>query len=378
MVSFSLQEEQATCFVVATWMGVRAMQEDVLKRARERQLFLKLISFMVCIENIPIKRMPNLIYHNLRMMSLSQLKLSCAACTLWQSHLRACGSDLYLTPWAVTSSPQSLTSSWRTPRAEAQGPPSAWWEPTRGTAQVLLAALLSQETASASPGPVSLPRTTQPRSIPSHWVPEQRLAHTTARRQPLLTPTDPCPPPWSLPTPLDPCPRHSIPPMLPQTPPSRPSNRPVPPLAPRPAPTPSLRAAAAPWRRCGWSRRRPTRWTSRAGGWALLCSPFHPRPQPFGCGRTGFLTSLSSLPQDNRAVPPVPSRHHRPGDPEWHAPHGSPAASHGHQQAALHGRSCRAPPVLQAPGATCTDGLCGGSLPKRGWLESDICHFYVR
>lgn len=214
------------------------MQEDVLTRARERQLFLKLISFVVCIENIPIKHVPNLIYHNLCMMSLSQPKLSCAACTLWQSHLRACGSDLYLTPGAVTRSPQSLTSSWRTPRTEARGTRSAWWEPTRGTAQV-------------TGDSISLTRPPCPFLAPHSPAPSP---HTGSRSRDLPTPRhadSPCSPP---PTParlLDPCLRHSIPPMLPQTPPSRLSNRPVPPLAPRPAPTPSLRAAAAPWRRCG-------------------------------------------------------------------------------------------------------------------------------
>lgn len=174
------------------------MQEDVLTRARERQLFLKLISFMVCIENIPIKHVPNLIYHNLHMMALSQPKLSCAACTLWQSHLRACGSDLYLTPGAVTRSPQSLTSSWRTPRAEARGTRSAWWEPTRGTAQV-------------TGDSISLTRPPCPFLAPHSPAPSP---HTGSRSRGLPTPRhadSPCSPPptpahptRSLPSPLDP------------------------------------------------------------------------------------------------------------------------------------------------------------------------------
>lgn len=39
--------------------------QDGLRRTKARQLLLTLISAIICINNIPIKQVPNVIYHNL-------------------------------------------------------------------------------------------------------------------------------------------------------------------------------------------------------------------------------------------------------------------------------------------------------------------------
>lgn len=39
--------------------------QDVLKRTKAKQLLFKLISAIICIKNIPMKQVPNVIYHHL-------------------------------------------------------------------------------------------------------------------------------------------------------------------------------------------------------------------------------------------------------------------------------------------------------------------------
>uniref|UniRef100_A0AAQ4P384 Polymerase (RNA) III (DNA directed) polypeptide F n=1 Tax=Gasterosteus aculeatus aculeatus TaxID=481459 RepID=A0AAQ4P384_GASAC len=53
--------------------------------------------------------------------------------------------------------------------------------------------------------------------------------------------------------------------------------------------------------------------------------------------------------QDQRAVSAAPSRDHRPGDPERHAPPGASAESHGHQQAAVAGSAGPAEEQFRSP-----------------------------